>query len=241
MIENKTEFPLVSILIVTFNAEKHLEACLASIAAQTYPALEVVIIDGKSTDRTVDIIKNYTHIVQFWLSEPDKGIYDAMNKGLKYITGDWVYFLGADDTLLPDFSKMLLHEVRDDRYIYYGNTLFKNEKYKGYLNRYRQAKHGFNHQTMIYPAKVFKKYSYNTKYKISADRMLNIDCMNDTNFEFKYVDYIIARFNDTGVSTLYEDPVFEKEKYRIVFKNFGFLIGIRFLIKGFKDKFIRRN
>lgn len=241
MPEFDTEHPLVSIIIVTFNAGEHLDACLASIAEQSYPALEVIIIDGGSTDGTLDIIKNYSQTVSFCLSESDDGIYDAMNKGLAYMTGDWVYFLGADDTLLPDFSVMLSRELKDGRYIYYANTIFKNEKYKGFMTKYRQAKYGFNHQTMVYPAKVFGKYRYNTKYVISADRILNIQCMRDEDFEFKYVDYIIANFNDTGVSTLYKDPVFEREKYGIVFKNFGFLIGIRYLIKGFKEKYIRKK
>jgi len=236
----ETKQSLVSIIIVTYNASHHLEACLDSIAAQVYPALEVIIIDGGSTDGTLEIIKRYPNVVDFWLSEPDEGIYDAMNKGLKHITGNWVYFLGADDVLLPAFSEMITNEVKDSHYIYYGNTIFKGEKYKGYMDKYRQAKHGFNHQTMIYPAKVFKKYTYNTTYKISADRILNIACMRDKDYEFKYVDYIIAEFGDTGVSTLHDDPVFEREKYRIIFKNFGFLVGVRYLIKGFKDRYIRR-
>ena len=235
------EYPLVSIIIVTYNAEKHLANCLKSIQEQSYPNLEVIVIDGKSTDNTVDIIKHFSSVVSFWISEPDGGIYDAMNKGLEHIHGDWVYFLGADDVLLPGFTTMLLNEVKDDHYIYYANTIFRNEKYKGYMDKYRQAKLGFNHQSMFYPAKVFQKYRYNTKYKISADRMLNIACMNDPEFEFRYTDYVIARFGDTGVSTLEKDPVFEKEKYRIIFKNFGFLIGVRFLFRGLKEKYIRNE
>ena len=237
----KEDHPLVSILIVTYNAEKDLASCLESIATQTYPALEVVIIDGGSTDRTLEIIQSYPQIVDHYITEPDEGIYDAMNKGLDHVTGEWVYFLGADDTLLPGFSDMLFHTLNDPGAIYYGSTIFKGEKYKGFLSPYMMAKIGINHQAMIYPMRVFQKYRFDTRYRIAADRILNLLCLKDPEFHFEFVDYILANFNHTGVSSLEKDPLYEKQKYRLAFKYYGPIIGLRFWFKSFKDKYIRKR
>ncbi|MCW2972362.1 MAG: glycosyltransferase [Thermoleophilia bacterium] len=87
----------VSIIVATWNAAATLEACLASIAAQTHPAIELVVADGASSDATVEIAQRYEPAVL--ISEPDDGIYDAWNKALRQATGDWVLFLGADDVL----------------------------------------------------------------------------------------------------------------------------------------------
>lgn len=235
------EHPLVSILIVTYNAVKDLPACLASIKAQAYPALQVVIVDGGSRDGTLELIQDNSEVIDFYISEADDGIYDAMNKGLDYLKGDWVYFLGADDTLLPGFSDMLFHTLKDPGAIYYGSTIFKGEKYKGHLSTYTMAKIGINHQAMIYPMRVFRKYRFDTRYRIAADRILNLWCLKDPEFHFEFVDYILANFNHTGVSSLEKDPLYEKQKYRLAFKYYGPIIGLRFWFKSFKDKYIRKR
>ncbi|WP_420156188.1 glycosyltransferase, partial [Siphonobacter sp.] len=96
--------PLVSVILVTHNAEKCLQACLDSIFRQTYPRIEIIIMDGASTDATVSILEANTEKITFWRSEEDQGIYDAMNKALEYVRGEWVYFIGADDELTHEFS-----------------------------------------------------------------------------------------------------------------------------------------
>lgn len=94
--------PSISIIIATFNADKFLKSCLDSIITQISKNVELIIIDGDSKDNTVDIIKSYKEYVTYWKSEPDKGIYDAWNKGIRIAKGDWIMFLGADDQLVPD-------------------------------------------------------------------------------------------------------------------------------------------
>lgn len=93
--------PIISIIIATFNADKFLKNCLDSIVPQIGKNIELIIIDGGSKDTTADIIKNYNEYITFSISEPDKGIYDAWNKGVLASSGDWIMFLGADDQLLP--------------------------------------------------------------------------------------------------------------------------------------------
>ena len=90
----------ITFITVCYNAIDTLEKTILSIINQTYPNIEYIIIDGASTDGTVDIIKKYEHKLSYWISEPDKGIYDAMNKGLKRATGDYINFMNADDILL---------------------------------------------------------------------------------------------------------------------------------------------
>lgn len=91
-----------SIIIATYNADDYLTRLLRSIEEQTTRNIQVIIIDGGSKDQTIEIIKQYSHIVSYWKSEPDNGIYDAWNKGVSKATGDWIMFLGSDDMLLPD-------------------------------------------------------------------------------------------------------------------------------------------
>lgn len=89
--------PRVSVIVAVFNAASTLTRCLESIAAQTYSDLELIVVDGASTDGSVSIIRSWSDEIAFWTSEPDDGIYDAWNKGLRHATGEWICFLGADD------------------------------------------------------------------------------------------------------------------------------------------------
>ena len=89
--------PLITIITVAYNAVKDIENTILSVLNQTYPNIEYIIIDGGSTDGTLDIIKKYEDKISYWVSEPDKGIYDAMNKGIVKANGDYLFFLGADD------------------------------------------------------------------------------------------------------------------------------------------------
>lgn len=226
----------ISVIIVTFNAEQGLATCIESIRSQDRKDIEVIIIDGGSSDHTIQIIKENSSTVSYWQSEPDQGIYDAMNKGLKFVTTDRIFFLGSDDKLLPDFSEML-NKLENPSTIYYANVLYKGQKHSGKINPYHFAKLGMFHQSIIYPAAVFKTYKYNTKYKIAADYALNMSLHRDPNFDFIYVDYIIANYNDTGISGTTKDLPFEADKGRMILKNFGLKIWLRYAFRTFKAKF----
>ena len=91
--------PTFSIITITYNAVRLVEQTLLNVLSQSYPNIEYIVIDGGSTDGTVDIIRRYESGLAYWVSEPDKGIYDAMNKGLQKATGDYVWFINAGDTL----------------------------------------------------------------------------------------------------------------------------------------------
>lgn len=227
--------PLISVVLVTYNAEKFLQRCLDSIYGQQYPAIEIVVMDGGSTDGTVAILRNNTGKLAFWKSEKDGGIYDAMNKALDHVRGQWVYFIGADDTLTPAFSQMA-EELSDPHAIYYGSVLKAGKKYLGKMAAYKQAKTGINHQAIIYPAGIFALRRYDTRYRISADHVFNMQCHSDKHYRFIFKDFDIAIFNDTGISSTQKDAVFEKEKAGLILNHFGPAIYLRFLFKRLKER-----
>lgn len=96
---NAVALPLITIITSTFNAGEQLRFTAQSIKNQTYPHIQWIIVDGKSSDNTIDIIEELGELVSVWFSEKDSGIYDAWNKALKYAKGDWIQFIGAGDEL----------------------------------------------------------------------------------------------------------------------------------------------
>jgi glycosyltransferase involved in cell wall biosynthesis len=97
----KTEGPLVSVITAVFNGAATIRECLESVLTQDYPHIEHIVMDGGSTDGTIDVLREYQGRIALWVSEPDHGVYDAWNKGLQKARGEWIAFLGADDTFLP--------------------------------------------------------------------------------------------------------------------------------------------
>ncbi|MBC7566518.1 MAG: glycosyltransferase [Pedobacter sp.] len=227
---------IVSVVIVTFNAENTLQNCLDSIYQQDTDLIEIIVIDGASKDATVKILQQNNSRITFWKSESDSGIYDAMNKALPYISTKHVIFLGADDRLLPDFSKML-QTISDPNVIYYANVLYKGKPQSGMISPYYQAKLGIFHQSIIYPASIFKKYNYNLKYKIAADYALNMQLFKDADYTSEYKDYLIADYSDTGISGIVKDEPFERDKSKMILHNFGFKIWVRYLFRLLKSRF----
>ena len=228
---------MVSVVIVTYNASETLQRCLSSVYDQVAAnQLQVIVVDGESTDHTVSILEENSSRIAYWISERDNGIYDAMNKGLSKVTTPWVYFLGADDELLPEFSDFI-QVLKNPSSVYYANVLYKGGKHSGLISPYRQAKLGIFHQSIIYPSAIFKKYQYNIQYKIAADYALNMQLHKDPNYHFEYQDFTIARYNDTGISATVVDEAFEKDKFKLIFKNFELGIVLRYWFRQAKQSF----
>lgn len=99
--------PLVSIITSTYNAAEHLPYVIKSIREQTYDNVEWIVVDGASQDRTLDILRQNEDVIDYWASEPDNGIYDAWNKGLRLAQGEWICFLGADDRIVSDAIEVM--------------------------------------------------------------------------------------------------------------------------------------
>ena len=229
------ENPLVSIIIVTFNAGKTLQNCLESIFKQTYKNIELIIIDGLSNDDTIAILKSNEKKISFWISEKDEGVYDAMNKSLKYAKGDKIFFLGADDMLLPDFS-LIVNDLLDPNIIYFGCSKFKKRIEGKKFNPYNLCKRNIVHQSILYPKAVFSKYQYELKYPVLADYYVNIRCFSDGQFTFKFLPYIISVFTPGGLSSRIKDTQFEMDKDQIMEENFKKFIYYRYLLRKFKKR-----
>lgn len=233
---------LVSVIIATYNSGEYMHDCLQSIAGQKVKNLEVVIADGGSTDNTRAIVESFKQLDISWKSEPDKGIYDALNKGAARARGRWFHFLGSDDRLLPGFSE-LAEKLEDGKTIYYGNSdPHFNEGQKtfellsGEFSNYRLAKYCMNHQSILYPASVFKKYSYSLRYKVFGDYDLNMKLWGDKEFTKKHYPFTVALYNMSGFSTIVDDVLFKKEKPMLVRQRFGIIIYLKYMLKKFKKK-----
>jgi glycosyltransferase involved in cell wall biosynthesis len=119
----------ISIITVCYNAETVLEGTLLSVLNQTYPHIDYIVVDGKSKDGTVSMIERYAHRLSCWISEPDQGIYDAMNKGQRLATGDFVWFINAGDRFFAsDTVEKAVALLHDDTDAFYGDVMLVDEK-----------------------------------------------------------------------------------------------------------------
>ncbi|MEO6148921.1 MAG: glycosyltransferase family 2 protein [Mucilaginibacter sp.] len=240
---NKNNTPLISVIIVVYNAAQHIELSILSVLNQDYKAVELCIIDGGSADGTVDIIKKYSNNISYWVSEPDKGIYDAMNKGINAVKGNYIYFLGSGDILLNVLHK-IAHKLVDDRCIYYGNVYRDdlNRVYNGKYTAYKLAVTNICHQAIFYPLSVSKKYLYNIEYKSMADHDLNMRCFGDKDLRFEYIPLLISIYKGDGYSeeNRLDDP-FLHDKLKIIRANFSLLVYIYALLRTKTAKLVKPN
>ncbi|HRH35188.1 MAG TPA: glycosyltransferase family 2 protein [Catalimonadaceae bacterium] len=174
--EDTDENPLVSVITVTFNAQLHLAQALDSILNQTYSNVELILIDGGSTDQTLNIIKERDHLIDFWQSEPDAGIYDAMNKGLKLARGRWIAFKNADDWFLPDaIQKFVDCSKNQPGDVYCGHSLsiiqeepLVTAPFFTNANRIGQIP-GIDHRSCFVRTAMHKLIPFDTTYRLAAD------------------------------------------------------------------------
>ena len=207
-------YPLISVITVVRNDIKNIERTLCSVTGQTYTNIEFIILDGASTDGTREVIeqwmqKNERQIsnrkVRF-LSEPDKGVYDAMNKGIKLSTGDYVIFMNSGDSFhdLSSIEMMHLEDVMQPNTIVYGDTYitygdaWQRESPKEFFNTYMKFKGiGICHQTMFFPGNELRKRQYDLSFHIVADYALAYD-MWKAGTSFLYKDIIVADYKWGG-------------------------------------------
>ena len=224
-LSEKFAVPLVTIITVVFNGEKHLEQAIQSVISQSYNNVEYIIIDGGSTDSTIDIIRKYDDQIDYWLSEPDEGIYDAMNKGWKLSQGDYIYYLGSDDILLNIPSQSIQKASLNNTDIIYGNVIMDNGQLR--ISRYNPLivfKNTLCPQGLFIKKNLLAQLPFNTKYKIYADFDLNqkIYKMSASSIKDKST---IAFFRLGGASSSYQDNSklanCKQEYARVIYDNFG--------------------
>jgi len=239
----------ISIITVCRNAEASIEATIQSVIKQTCKDIEYIIIDGASTDGTLSIIDRYKDQIDKIISEPDKGLYDAMNKGIKEASGEFVYFLNSEDILLHEnvisvVAKKLKHSKED---IIYGDILLANKKIgNGYLtqqnkvNKFYFFKQTLAHQSVFTRKTAFDKIGdYKSNYKVVSDFEWFLRALK-SDLTFKHIDIIVAMFFLGGISS---DPnqnaIFFKERNEVVKTYFTgyemFLYNILLIIQNSID------
>jgi glycosyltransferase involved in cell wall biosynthesis len=223
-----------SIITITYNAASTVEATIRSVLSQTYAGIEYIIIDGASTDGTCDVIRRYADERIKYTSAPDKGIYDAMNKGLRLATGDYVWFINAGDRLYADstvaeLAALMLRNPQPD--IVYGETAIidlagnfvgmRRLKAPSRLTR-NSFKNGMMvcHQSFVVRRAIAP--FFNTAYRFSSDFEWCIRCMDVANNGILNSELILSRYLNEG-TTMRNMKASLKERFRIMCKYYGVL------------------
>lgn len=224
--------PKFTIITITFNAARWLERTVVSILSQSYPNIEYLIIDGGSKDGTVDIIKQYAPGIAYWISEPDKGLYDAMNKGLKQATGDYVWFINAGDTLQSAATVQRIAMKIGKRSslpdVIYGETSIVDAEGKPLGMRRLKAPKQLSwksfrmgmlvcHQSFI--AKRTIAPEYDLHYRLSADYDWCIRCLKQAKSIYN-TKMILSNYLEEGLSTQQRKASL-KERYEVMCKYYG--------------------
>lgn len=127
-LESSKENPVVSIITIVYNRKQDLQATFESVFAQSYSNIEYIVVDGASNDGTLDLIESYSDKISYWRSEPDKGLYDAMNKGLSLAQGDFVWFMNAGDLIFEnDTTERIIQKAGREVDVYFGETMMFDE------------------------------------------------------------------------------------------------------------------
>lgn len=213
----------ISVIIATYNAGEYIKRALTSICSNHYPSIECIVIDGVSKDNTLNIVKQFESKLDLkYVSEPDKGIFDALNKGVMLASGDYVYVLGADDELIDSSFVDLINNSNNEDVVY-GKVIDRNSKGDFYYPKAKSYKMlsinmPFSHQGMIMKKSVIIDLKgFNIIYKISADFDL-LQRAYLKKYSFKYVETYVAYFSTSGISRTSIFDV-DKEVRQICIKN----------------------
>jgi glycosyltransferase involved in cell wall biosynthesis len=219
--KSSTTTPMITVVTVVKNNAEELKKTIDSVLEQTYDNIEFIIIDGASSDSTPEVIKSYEDKIDTWISEPDNGIFDAMNKGIELASGQWIIFLNAGDyfyqkdTVLTVFSK----DYGDADFIY-GHTFFLGGDFYGVVKawdfRILWQTMVFTHQSLFTRAEVLKNRKFNTKFKICADYDIIFNSYMQ-GLKFFNSDIVIAAF-DPGFSDISRARM-ALEKWKVVKKH----------------------
>ena len=223
---------LISIITVVYNGEKYLEETIKSVIDQTYDKVEYVIIDGGSTDGTLDIIKKYEDKIDYWVSEKDSGIYDAMNKGIDLATGEWINFMNSGDvfTTLDILAEIINSNFSNKFYgviFGYVKIVDKNRNWLGYRHPYKKfencdllKENCVAHQASFTNRNIFKNIGkFSIEYKINGDYEFWLRAKKN-NIYFKHIEKDIANFLCDGLSSHRNTyKISLKEKYRALVQN----------------------
>ncbi len=223
--------PLVSVITVCYNSAHLLQRTIKSLRLQTYSEIEYIVIDGASKDNTKQIIKENQDIINLWISEPDNGLYYAMNKGLDLANGEYVIYINAGDMFYsPDTLEKVFANHQDDVDIYYGDTMILAENQKEIGSRRlgppkQLTKDSFRWGMTVCHQSIFIKRTiapkYNTSYRITADYDWVLTSIENAK-KIVNTNTYISKFLSGGLSSKHIVKA-NKERFRIMRNHYGLI------------------
>lgn len=205
---------LISIVTPTFNCGPKIEKTIASVLSQNRDLIEFIIVDGDSTDGSLNIVEKYANKIKI-VSEKDEGVYEAMNKGIEMSTGKYLYFLGGGDSLKEDILDKVEELLpRDDLALVYGNAYMvdRGVVYDGEFSRTKLRKRNICQQAIFYERRVFDVMGgFETRFNVLADHAFNLKCFWNNRIQKKYIAYVIANYEGGGISERERDVSFARD------------------------------
>jgi glycosyltransferase involved in cell wall biosynthesis len=200
--------PLITVITVVYNSKSYIRRTIESILDQSYKNIEYIIIDGNSNDGTIDIIKEYSPHISFWISENDNGIYDAMNKGISLASGEWINFMNAGDIF---YCKKTIEDIFNKKpfaNIIYGDVETVYNDYSiihkaGNIKKITQ-KMQFSHQSAFIKRNFHTKKYYDINFSLSSDFKNIVEWYIEDQNNFQYIPLVVSSVNVRGASSLYE-------------------------------------
>lgn len=248
--DDAKHIPMISIITVVYNSEQFLERTIRSILNQTYKDVEHIIVDGNSKDNTLKIIQQYNDQIAYWMSEPDKGIYDAMNKAQNFANGKYIMFLNSGDEFCDDHVLENVFKLNANADVYYGDTVITDEQGNELRNRrlrppqklsWKDFRYGMLvcHQSIIIKRELSKLY--NTEYRIAADIDWAIRSIRDAKSTIN-THLNISKFMEGGMSSQHHKKGLE-ERFKILTSHFGLipnaLVHVYFVFRIIAQKILR--
>jgi glycosyltransferase involved in cell wall biosynthesis len=216
--------PVVTVITAVLNGAQSIERSMSSVIGQTFSSFEYIIIDGGSRDNTVDILRRYEDSIEYWVSEPDRGIYDALNKGVAVARGEWLYFLGADDLLVdPRVLEKVFDRSRDTLFIY-GDVLYGDSGaiYGGAFSRRMLTERNICQQGIFYSSDLFSRMGpFDIKYPLLADWLYNMRVFSLKESRPDHLDMVIAEYSLSGASSRKLDLSFYGDRLQLIRKYLG--------------------
>ena len=201
--------PLVSIVTVVYNGEKYLKQTIESVIGQTYTNIEYIIIDGGSTDGTLSIIKQYEEHISYWVTEPDKGLYDAMNKGIGVASGALIGMINSDDWYEPTTVELVVeayahnpncHIFHGDRYDILESGEKKLYKFNPSALKLMYFRMTFNHPSMFVTQEEYREHRYNSDLRSVADFQFVLEAFMKDRSKFCYIERPLSNYRLGGIS-----------------------------------------
>lgn len=230
--DKATSQPRVTIVTVAYNAGQLLEKTLADIARQQYPEKELVVVDGNSSDGSVDTIRRYAEegVVTRWVSEPDGGIYDAMNKGVGMSTGEWVIFMNAGDVFASrDVLQRVFGSGHGDADVVYGDVVKDGAVKKAPASYRLYHRMLFCHQCVFARRRCLLQTPFDTRHKLSADYKFFLQQFQ-LGARFEYVAEPIAVFDTGGVSNRQRSRGL-RDNISVVWETVPMPLRLKFLLR----------